>query len=384
LESEDTRVSDPPVAIVIHDSVGAKEDACYNDQFDVPMADVALSVDEILQVEPVCGKLPDGQSDDDAVELNVAEGGAAARAAKASACAALPLARGLRCIWRLWLALVVLSILELLLLAGAAVLDLFWSPCREPLQTCRSLHVDACSGVSCPDASPLWAPVWPAAGLLILAPPLYLVLTGRSSGSPHIFGLVLVLALAVVGVGATVLAKFSTTGLEYVSRCPLPRAEGRCSAELCPAPPCRRENEFSPCVCGLVGEAELARALFLDAFPACQPYEWYASQMSVLEEIVLEYESFSCIVGPLTCASTAVGGVLLLVQLACCPLLFLGSCGLDRVLLVLFASDEELDRLVASGDPEAKDNAEAGLPAKPEAPEQEVAVGRKMRGSWAR
>mmetsp|Transcript_57235 Transcript_57235/g.177880 ORF Transcript_57235/g.177880 Transcript_57235/m.177880 type:complete len:133 (-) Transcript_57235:7-405(-) len=132
----------------------------------------------------------------------------------------------------------------------------------------------------------------------------------------------------------------------------------------------------------------MARALFLSTFPACQPYEWYASQMSLLEELVLSYESFSCVIGPLTCTSTVVGGLLLLLQLACCPLLFLGSCGLDRAVLVMFASDEELDRLVEAEAPEPPDTAAAaaaGSPtAKPAPPTVPLPAGRTAKAARSR
>lgn len=375
--TEDSRAGDPPLAVVIH-SCEEDEDACCNDELKIAPADVALSVDEILRDDRMPGKLGAAKISDEeerpfAIELSVTEGGSPSQ----SETAALPLARGIRCIWRLWLALVAVSILEMLLLAGATLLDQFWSPCRQSLQTCRSLHSAACSGASCPDAAPLWAPLWPAAGLVVLAAPLFLVLSGRGGSHQQTCSIALVLALAAVGMGAAVLAKFSSTGLEYVSRCPMPRSQGRCSADMCPAPPCRRENDFSPCVCGLVGEAEMARALFLSNFPACQPYEWYAAQMNTLEELVLGYESFACVIGPLTCVSMVVGGFVLLLQLVCCPLLFLGSCGLDRTLLVLFASDEELDRLVEAEAPDP--SAGGSQPVKPASPKAQLASSWKTK-----
>jgi len=160
--------------------------------------------------------------------------------------------------------------------------------------------------------------------------------------------LALCMSLVVIGGGATVITEFSASGLHYGGRCPMERSSGRCTPDICPSPVCHRESEFSPCVCGVVGEAEMARALFLKSLPACQPYEWYAWQMQTLEELMFEYENFACLVGPLACASAAVGGVLLLVQLACCPMLLLGRWGMSKVLLILFASDEELDRVMLS------------------------------------
>jgi len=252
----------------------------------------------------------------------------------------------LRTMHRLWCLLVLLSILECTLVVAGIAADQFWSPCRKPLSDCHSLHEEDCSGASCRDAVPVWAPSWPAAGLLCIALPLRLVLRGRGGGRLGLVLPVLVAASAAVGMGVMILAQLSTAGLEYASRCPMERAAGRCTADTCPSPPCRRENEFSPCVCGRLGEAEMARALFVKSFAACQPYEWYDWQMTALEEIILQYENFACLAGPLTCLSAAIGAVLLLVQLACCPLLFLGHCGLDHALLVLFATDEELDRLI--------------------------------------
>lgn len=92
----------------------------------------------------------------------------------------------------------------------------------------------------------------------------------------------------------------------------------------------------------------MARALFLTGAEACQPYEWYPWQMTTLEELLLRYENFACIVGPLTCATAVIGAILLFVQLACCPLLLLGHWGVHEALVVLFATDEELDRIIMS------------------------------------
>merc|ERR1719355_258358 len=107
----------------------------------------------------------------------------------------------------------------------------------------------------------------------------------------------------------------------------MPRVASRCSADLCPSPPCKRESPFSPCTCGRLEEEEMARALFVTGQAACQPYEWYAWQMRELEDILLRYEGFSCIVGPLACSAVVAGACLLLLQVACCPLLLLGRWG---------------------------------------------------------
>lgn len=306
--------------------------------------------------------------------------------------------KGLRSMWRLWSALVGLSIVELLLIAAGSLLDVepgsppwlaaigLGSPCRRPLPTCFSLHEADCAGASCQALSPLWALAWPLCGLLFIAGPLRSVLRsagassisqpprsasavaqtgrggkGRDAGAPVAVAapagrgrcgerrpramlLVLPFALATVGTGAMALAQLSVAGVHYAARCPMERSIGRCSSEVCPSPVCRRETEFSPCVCGRVEEEEMARALFLNHLPACQPYEWYAWQMQRLEELVLSYENFACLAGPLMCAAVAVGAALLLAQLASCPLLLLGRFGVRRALLVLLASDEELDR----------------------------------------
>lgn len=338
MEPEDTRVCDPPLAAMIEISSCAEGGT----------AKLEPIWDELLWSERDLGVGDGSEEPPCAVELDVGGTAVAAGAQSGAAFshAVPPLARGVRCLWRLWRSLVALSVTESLLLTGAVVLEQLWSPCREPLAECLGLHPDDCAGASCLDAAPLWAPLWPPAGLLCLALPLCLVLRGRAGGDPRVILAILLVALAVVGMGATVLTMFSTTGFQYVTRCPMPRADGRCAADICPSPPCRRESELSPCVCGRVGEAEMARALFLKGFAACQPYEWYTEQMAALEDLVLRYEGFACIVAPLTCVSIAVGGMLVLAQLLCCPLLFLGSCGLDSTLLVLFASDEELDQLV--------------------------------------
>lgn len=221
---------------------------------------------------------------------------------------------------RLWCALVLLSLLELCLISGGVMADQWTNPCREAVDPC-SLHDTDCLGRSCRDSAPLWASAWPLASLLFLAMPMRCLLgetpsSGSCSAGMPVFALV---SLGVLGAGAAVLAESVTSGLHFAARCPMQREDSRCTTELCPMPPCRRESDFSPCVCGLIGEAELARALFLHNAPACQPYEWYAWQMSSLEDIVLRYEAFACLAGPLTCAAAAVGGALLLVQIVCCP-----------------------------------------------------------------
>merc|ERR1740121_521261 len=83
--------------------------------------------------------------------------------------------------------------------------------------------------------------------------------------------------------------------------------------------------------------------------------------MDKLEQLVLKYESFACIQGPLACAAVAVGMLLLLTQLVCCPLLLLGRWGVSRALLVLFATDEELERaLLNEGDEDEEGEEEEG------------------------
>lgn len=91
----------------------------------------------------------------------------------------------------------------------------------------------------------------------------------------------------------------------------------------------------------------MARALFLQGVPACQPYEWYPSQMESLEQLVLEYETFACTVGPIACGATGVGILLLVVQLLCCPMLLVGRWGGQDVLFLLLATDDELDSALA-------------------------------------
>merc|ERR1712176_912806 len=87
-------------------------------------------------------------------------------------------------------------------------------------------------------------------------------------------------------------------------------------------------------------------------FPACQPYEWYSSQMAKLEDLVLRYETFACVAGPSMCIAAFVGGILLLVQLTCCPMLLLGSWGgAQEAIFVLLATDEEVDLAVLSEAP---------------------------------
>ena len=57
--------------------------------------------------------------------------------------------------------------------------------------------------------------------------------------------------------------------------------------------------------------------------------------MSSLEDIVLRYEAFACLAGPLTCAAAAVGGALLLVQIVCCPLVLIGQWGGSEAVLLM-------------------------------------------------
>merc|ERR1712072_505798 len=86
----------------------------------------------------------------------------------------------------------------------------------------------------------------------------------------------------------------------------------------------------------------MARALFLNDIAAYHPYEWYPWQMEILETILLRYETFACIFGPLECVALAAGGVLLLVQLACCPVLFFACWGAREALIMFFGADEQL------------------------------------------
>jgi len=252
----------------------------------------------------------------------------------------------LRFVRHLWLALVSASFAELCLISSGVLVDYFWSPCRTELDTCRHLHEMDCLGWSCQESSPLWASAWPAAGLVFLAMPMKCFL--RSSlndiqcrkALPLLITSFAVALLGVVGVGAIVLVESATAALHYADRCPMRRESSRCTANLCPSPPCRRESDFSPCLCGPLGEAELARALFLQGTPACQPYEWYTWQMKVLEELILQYEQFACVAGPLTCAATAVGGVLLFIQLMCCPLVLIGQWGGQAAICVLLGHFE--------------------------------------------
>jgi len=173
------------------------------------------------------------------------------------------------------------------------------------------------------------------------------------------------------------LAQILAAGLHYSARCPMARVPGRCSAHHCPVPPCRRETEYSPCVCGRLDEAEMARALFLSDTPACQPYEWYAWQMVIFQELLLHYEIFACCVGPLACAAVAVGGVLLLLQIVCCPLLFIGHCGFNTALVVLFVSDDDFDSLILGEMPvpEALSKTQVSL--------QEPSSSRSSGSSWS-
>merc|ERR1740121_1447122 len=93
--------------------------------------------------------------------------------------------------------------------------------------------------------------------------------------------------------------------------------------------------------------------------------------MDKLEQLVLKYESFACIQGPLACAAVAVGVLLLLAQLACCPLLLLGRWGVRRALLVLFATDEELERaLLNEGEDDEEEEEEEGDGQEMDGPEE--------------
>jgi len=195
--------------------------------------------------------------------------------------------------------------------------------------------------------APVWITAWPAAGLCFLACPLRCILhdgseylPSRTRCSKSLVALLL-FSLAVVGAGVTSLVELSMAAVHYAARCPMKRADGRCTIDVCPSPPCKRESDFSPCLCGLMDEAEMARALFLNGFAACQPYEWYSWQMEKLEALILRYETFACVVAPLTCAATAVGGALVLSQLACCPLLIIGLWGGRHGILVFLGSLEE-------------------------------------------
>lgn len=85
----------------------------------------------------------------------------------------------------------------------------------------------------------------------------------------------------------------------------------------------------------------MARALFLNGLPACHPYEWYPWQMDVLEQILLKYEKFACIFGPLECVALGSGALLLLVQLACCPVLFFASWDAPLALIMFFGAEQE-------------------------------------------
>lgn len=85
----------------------------------------------------------------------------------------------------------------------------------------------------------------------------------------------------------------------------------------------------------------MARALFLNGIPACHPYEWYPRQMDTLEDILLKYETFACVFGPLECVALAAGGLLLLVQLACCLVLFFAWWGAHEALIIFFAKDNK-------------------------------------------
>ena len=62
--------------------------------------------------------------------------------------------------------------------------------------------------------------------------------------------------------------------------------------------------------------------------------------MKVLEELILQYEQFACVAGPLTCVATAVGGALLFIQLMCCPLVLIGQWGGQAAICVLLGHFE--------------------------------------------
>lgn len=269
--------------------------------------------------------------------------------------------RGIPCIWRTWCTMVCTSVVEFGLLVGSSLADNYYSPCRSPLGECGSLPPDECSGRSCQESVPFWAPAWPLSGLFCLALPAWFVIRGKCHDCHALWlKLALLASLAMIGAGAALMVDVSISGVHFAGRCPMERANDRCSPELCPIPVCKRENEFSPCVCGHLGEAELARVLFLRRLPACQPYEWYSRQMVWFEELVLEYESFACLLGVLNWAAAGVGMILLLLQFLFCPLLLLGSWGGARLaLLVLLGSDDELDEALGVMLPPA-------LPADPE------------------
>jgi hypothetical protein len=89
----------------------------------------------------------------------------------------------------------------------------------------------------------------------------------------------------------------------------------------------------------------MARALFLHGLAACHPYEWHPWQMDVLEQILIRYETFACVFGPLECVALAAGGALFLIQLACCPVLFFASWGAKEALIMFFGADEQQQQL---------------------------------------
>lgn len=307
-------------------------------------------LDETFKDVPQDGVDKEARSDSDAAESTAADGNSELATQEhhmgnAKGQRSFAPTRGVRTLWHLWRTLVVLSFLELALILGGTLVDHFCSPCRQSLLACSKLHADDCSGSSCHEPLPIWASFWPPAGLLCVAAPVRRVLRGFTL-APWLLLAISAAALAVIGTGATALVKISAMALHYAARCPMGRMSGHCSADDCPAPPCRRETEYSPCICGRVDEAEMARALFLGDTLACQPYEWYAWQMATLRELLLRYEIFACSVGPLAGAAAVVGGLLLLLQLVCFPVLLLGRCGFNTALLVLFASNDELDSLV--------------------------------------
>lgn len=252
----------------------------------------------------------------------------------------------MRCVWSIWCALVLISFVEIALLFGSSFLDIYYSPCRTPLGDCGNLHPDDCAGVSCMRSVPIWAPAWPLMGLACLAVPAWFVIRGKCQPRHALrLKLALLTSLLAIGYGFSLVVEVSIAGVHFAGRCPMAHANDRCNQDICPTPVCKRENEFSPCMCGNLGEDEFARALFLKQLPACQPYEWYSHQMVWFEELLMEYENFACLQGLLNWAAAGAGALLLLLQFLFCPFLLLGSWGGARlVLLVLVGSDADLDR----------------------------------------
>lgn len=258
--------------------------------------------------------------------------------------------KGIRFMWRVWRTLVLLSLLEFALIAASALFDLSWSPCRKRLDSCHSLHEDDCSGDSCESGAPIWAPAWPMASLVVTAIPVRQVLLCAADFSPErrprCMWVALPLTFAVVVAGAIALTVTFTAGMHYASRCPMERSSALCEEDLCPMPPCRRLNSLSPCQCGTLEEAEMARALFLQGLTSCLPNEWYPRQMAALEELIDDYENFACVFGPLICTALAIGVALIMVQLLCCPLLLCGRWGVHKALIMCFAAEEQRGPMV--------------------------------------